>query len=110
MHYQFRDAFRRLRASVSDPTEAFFVLHSPVGELRIAELNYSISGCVFVGALDTDSKWRYLLFAEDQILAMPIEVKWRTRTSPGNSIGFGISTKPEDMDSVPSDASHAYEY
>ncbi|WP_263380656.1 hypothetical protein [Granulicella paludicola] len=111
MQQKFRNAFRRLKTSVADPVGAVYLLHSPLGELRVAEFHYGIEGFVFVTGLDAAEKWRYVLYSDEQILAMPLEVKWEKSERALGKISLEDPADGSgDMDSVPSDATRSYEF
>ena len=89
--------FTKLQATLSDPSDAQFFLHTPEGTIRLGTFSYRIPGFVIVMGEDANAKYRCIVFTDDAVCSFPLEVKMKKLEDSKESVGFKPSTPYSEL-------------
>jgi hypothetical protein len=92
---RYRTLVKQLRANLADEKDCLYFVHTPIGTINVSRWNYSIPGFVTVSGEDEGKKYRFLIFAEEEICSFPLEVRRKKSESSKEKPGFKPTSRDE---------------
>jgi len=86
---------KQLRTSLADEMDCLYLVHAPVGTINVSHWGYHIAGFVSIRGEDESKKYRFLIFAEEEIRSFPLEVRRKKPESSKEKLGFKPTTPNE---------------
>jgi hypothetical protein len=87
----YRAMINSLRVSLADETDCLYYVHTPVGTINVSAWNYAVPGFVAITGEDENKKYRFVVFSEEQVRYLPLEIKRKKLQASKGRVGFNPS-------------------